>query len=55
MYLASSHHDKEHIHLHIVMSSTKLITGELNRISRQEFRDLKLADESIKRKVSLNL
>ncbi|MBK7359032.1 MAG: relaxase/mobilization nuclease domain-containing protein [Saprospiraceae bacterium] len=43
IYLASSHHDKEHIHLHIVMSSTKLITGESNRISRQEFRDLKLA------------
>ncbi len=43
IYIASSHHDKEHIHLHIVMSSTKLITGESNRISRQEFRDLKLA------------
>lgn len=43
IYLASSHHDKEHIHLHIVMSSTKLITGESNRISRQEFKDLKLA------------
>jgi hypothetical protein len=43
IYLASSHHDKEHIHLHIVMSSTKLITGESNRISRQEFRDLKIA------------
>lgn len=43
IYLASSHHDKEHIHLHIVMSSIKLITGESNRISRQEFKDLKLA------------
>ncbi|MBK7302896.1 MAG: relaxase/mobilization nuclease domain-containing protein [Saprospiraceae bacterium] len=51
IYLASSHHDKEHIHLHIVMSSTKLITGESNRISRQEFRDLKLAlDEYQKEK-----
>jgi len=43
IYLASSHHDKEHIHLHIVMSSTKFITGESNRISRQEFKELKLA------------
>jgi hypothetical protein len=43
IYLASSHHDKEHIHLHIVMSATKLITGESNRISRQEFKDLKIA------------
>ena len=51
IYLASSHHDKDHIHLHIVMSSTKLITGESNRISRQEFRDLKLAmDEYQKEK-----
>lgn len=51
IYLASSHYDKEHIHLHIVMSSTKLITGESNRISRQEFKDLKLAlDEYQKEK-----
>jgi len=42
IYLASSHNDKEHIHLHIVMSSTKLITGESNRITRQEFKELKL-------------
>ncbi|MBK6545767.1 MAG: relaxase/mobilization nuclease domain-containing protein [Saprospiraceae bacterium] len=43
IYLASSHHDKEHIHLHIVMSTHKYLTGESNRISRQEFRDMKLA------------
>lgn len=42
-YLVSTHHDKEHIHLHIVMSSIKYLTGESNRISRQEFKDLKLA------------
>lgn len=51
IYLASSHNDKEHIHLHIVMPSTKLITGESNRISRQEFKDLKIAlDEYQKEK-----
>ncbi len=43
IYLASSHRDKEHIHLHIVMSSIKYMTGESNRISRQEFKDIKLA------------
>ncbi|MGB5024437.1 MAG: relaxase/mobilization nuclease domain-containing protein, partial [Saprospiraceae bacterium] len=43
IYLASSHHDKEHIHLHIVMSTHIYLTGESNRISRQEFRDMKLA------------
>lgn len=42
-YLVSTHNDKEHIHLHIVMSSIKYLTGESNRISRQEFKDLKLA------------
>lgn len=43
IYLASSHQDKEHIHLHIVMSSIKYLTGESNRISRQEFKEIKLA------------
>ncbi|MFZ1424803.1 MAG: relaxase/mobilization nuclease domain-containing protein [Saprospiraceae bacterium] len=43
IYLASSHHDKEHIHLHIVMSATKYMTGETNRISKSEFKGLKLA------------
>lgn len=43
LYLASSHHDKEHIHLHILMSATKYMTGESNRISKKEFHELKLA------------
>ncbi|MBK8241890.1 MAG: relaxase/mobilization nuclease domain-containing protein [Saprospiraceae bacterium] len=42
VYLASSHHDKDHIHLHILMSATKYLTGESNRISKLEFQDLKL-------------
>ena len=43
VYLASSHHDKDHIHLHIIMSATKYMTGESNRISKKEFHELKLA------------
>ncbi len=43
LYLASSHNDKDHIHLHILMSATKYMTGESNRISKLEFRELKLA------------
>lgn len=43
LYLASSHHDKDHIHLHILMSSTKYMTGESNRISKKEFHELKMA------------
>ncbi|MBK8954992.1 MAG: relaxase/mobilization nuclease domain-containing protein [Saprospiraceae bacterium] len=46
MYIASLHWDKEHIHLHIVMSSIKYLTGESNRISRQEFKEIKLALDS---------
>jgi hypothetical protein len=42
VYLASSHHDKDHIHLHILMSATKYLTGESNRISKKEFHELKL-------------
>ncbi|MCC6816170.1 MAG: relaxase/mobilization nuclease domain-containing protein [Saprospiraceae bacterium] len=49
IYLASSHRDKEHIHLHIVMSSIKYLTGESNRISRQEFKDIKLALDTYQR------
>jgi len=43
LYLASSHHDKDHIHLHILMSATKYLTGESNRISKKEFHELKLS------------
>ncbi|MBK7800058.1 MAG: relaxase/mobilization nuclease domain-containing protein [Saprospiraceae bacterium] len=50
IYLASSHNDKEHIHLHIIMSAHKYLTGESNRISRQEFKDLKLALDSYQKK-----
>jgi hypothetical protein len=42
VYLASSHHDKDHIHLHILTSATKYLTGESNRISKKEFHELKL-------------
>ena len=43
IYLAAAHHDKDHVHLHIIMSGTKYMTGESNRISKKEFHELKLA------------
>jgi len=46
VYLVSSHHDRQHIHLHIIMSGTKYLTGESNRISKKEFHELKLALDS---------
>lgn len=43
MYLGVAHYDKSHVHLHLVMSGTKYLTGESNRLSRKEFHELKLA------------
>lgn len=43
MYLFSSHQDKDHIHIHVMMSAVKYMTGESNRISKTHFKELKLA------------
>lgn len=43
LYLATCHTDKDHIHLHIILSGSKYLTGESNRISKAEFQELKLA------------
>lgn len=43
IFLAASHNDKDHVHLHIIQSGTKYLTGESNRISKKEFHELKLA------------
>lgn len=42
MFIATPHYDRDHIHLHIAMSGCKYKTGESNRISHKEFRDLKI-------------
>lgn len=42
IYLATMHSDRDHLHLHIAMSGCKYKTGESNRLSHKEFRDLKL-------------
>jgi Relaxase/Mobilisation nuclease domain len=39
----------EHIHLHMVMAGCKYMTGESNRQSRAEFRELKLAMDDYQR------
>lgn len=43
IFLSVSHHDRDHVHLHIIQSATKYLTGESNRISKKEFHELKLA------------
>ena len=43
MYLMTHHIEKEHIHLHVVMSGTRYLTGVANRISKAEFGNLKVA------------
>ena len=42
LFIGTAHYDKDHIHLHLVMSGTKYLTGESNRISRAEFHQLKI-------------
>lgn len=43
LFLGTAHFDKDHVHLHLVMSGTKYLTGESNRLSRAEFHQLKLS------------
>lgn len=46
MYIGAVHYEKEHTHIHLVQSGTKYRTGESNRISREEFKHIKLALQS---------
>jgi len=46
MYIGAVHYEKDHTHIHLVQSGTKYRTGESNRISREEFKHLKLALQS---------
>ncbi len=41
LFIGTVHFDKSHVHLHMVMSGTKYLTGESNRLSRAEFLELK--------------
>ncbi|TND10172.1 MAG: hypothetical protein FD123_420 [Bacteroidetes bacterium] len=41
MYLAVPHYDKEHYHVHILVSGIEYKTGKAMRMSRAEFSDLK--------------
>jgi hypothetical protein len=50
MYLMTQHIEKEHIHLHVVMSGTRYLTGVANRISRAEFAQLKVAMQTYQEK-----
>ncbi len=50
MYLMTHHIEKEHIHLHVVMSGTKYLTGVANRISKAEFGQLKVAMQTYQEK-----
>ncbi|MCK9404392.1 MAG: relaxase/mobilization nuclease domain-containing protein [Chitinophagaceae bacterium] len=41
LFIGTVHFDNDHVHLHMVMSGTKYLTGQANRLSRAEFRELK--------------
>ena len=55
MYIATPHYDRDHIHLHIAMSGCKYKTGEANRLSHKQFRDLKLELDEYQREKYPNL
>lgn len=42
LFIGTVHYDRDHIHMHIVMSGTKYITGRSNRISKADFQKLKI-------------
>jgi len=49
LYVGDVHTDKDHLHLHLVMSGTQLGTGLSNRISRAEFQQIKVAMQQYQR------
>ena len=50
LFVGTAHFDKDHIHIHLVMSGTKYLTGESNRLSRAQFHQLKLSMDAYQRK-----
>ncbi len=42
LYVGAVHRDKEHTHIHIVQSGTQYGTGLANRVSKQEFQEMKI-------------
>lgn len=37
LFLGAVHHDRDHLHVHLIQSGTQYMTGIANRVSRQEF------------------
>lgn len=50
LYIGTAHFDRDHVHLHMVMSGTKYMTGIANRQSRAEFQKLKLSMDSFQKR-----
>ncbi len=49
LYIITQHVEKDHIHLHCVVSGTKYLTGEANRMSKAEFGRLKVAMQTFQK------
>jgi hypothetical protein len=43
LFVGAVHQDREHIHIHLVQSGVQYMTGLANRVSRQQFQELKVA------------
>jgi hypothetical protein len=51
MYLAASHHDKEHTHIHCLVSALEYRTGKAFRMTKQEFKEFKIQLETYQREM----
>ncbi|HEY5369629.1 MAG TPA: relaxase/mobilization nuclease domain-containing protein [Hanamia sp.] len=50
LFVGTAHFDKNHVHIHLLMSGVKYLTGESNRLSRAQFHQLKLSMDEYQRK-----
>ncbi len=50
LYIGTAHFDHDHVHLHLVMSGTRYMTGLANRQSRADFHKLKLSMDAYQKK-----
>jgi hypothetical protein len=50
MIISSMHSDKEHLHIHNVISALEFATGKPVRLSRKEFKDVKIRMEQFQEK-----
>ena len=49
MYIGTIHTEKDHLHIHLIMSPVAYMTGESNRISREKLHEIKVQLDAYQR------